>query len=322
MTGKTARASRPVYLSELSPQDKPWDEHRRQSGKVQKLYGLGDYLRYQERIRECSRRLQFALIPDGEGGVAFHLEEAKFCRVRFCPICQWRRSLMWRARFYRAIPAYLTDHPGRRPLFLTLTVRNCAISELRETVDQMNRAFTRMSQRKRWPSTAWVKSLEVTRGADGSAHPHFHVLMFVKPSYFGREYIKQADWRSYWQECLRIDYLPVVNVKTVKGRGESTEALEGMKAAIMETLKYGVKPDDLIADGPWLCELTNQLHKTRAVAVGGELREYLREEEPDDLIHDEDEESELAASPDDPRLIFEWHALAKRYAQKLATNED
>ena len=69
-------------------------------------------------------------------------------------------------------------------------------------------------------------------------------------------------------------------------------------------------------------ELTQQLHKTRAVSVGGELRDYLREDEPEDLIHDEDEESELAASPDDPRLIFEWHTLAKRYAQKLATNED
>ncbi len=322
MTGKTARASSPVYLSELSPQDKPWDEHRYQTGKVQKLYGKGDFTRYQERIGECSRRLQFALIPDGEGGVAFHLEAAKFCRVRFCPICQWRRSLMWRARFYRAIPEYLNDYSGRRPLFLTLTVRNCAIGELRDTVDLMNVAFSRMTRRKWWPGMAWVKSLEVTRGADGSAHPHFHVLMFVKPSYFGRDYIKQSEWRHHWAACMRVDYLPVVNIKTVKAKGDGSDALGEMKVAIMETLKYGVKPDDLIADGPWLCELTSQLHKTRAVSVGGELREYLREQEPEDLIHDEDEESELAATPDDPRLIFEWHALAKRYAQKLATNED
>ena len=322
MTGKNARATSPVYLSDLSPQDKPWDKHRHESTKVQKLYGKGDFTRYKERIGECSRRLQFALIPDGEGGVAFHLEAAKFCRVRFCPICQWRRVLMWRGRFYRGLPRYLGDYSGRRAIFLTLTVRNCAITELRETVDLMNVAFSRMTRRKWWPGTGWVKSLEVTRGADGSAHPHFHILMFVKSSYFGRDYIKQAEWRQHWAACMRINYLPSVHIKTVKGKAEIEDPLENLRFGIMETLKYGVKPDDLITDGPWLCELTSQLHKTRAVSVGGELREYIREQEPEDLIHDEEEESELAAAPEDPRLIFEWHQLAKRYAKVIAPNED
>jgi hypothetical protein len=226
---------------------------------------------------------------------------------------------MWRARFYRAIPEYLNNHHGRKPVFLTLTVRNCAISELRETVDQMNTAFKRMSQRKTWPGVAWVKSLEVTRGADGSAHPHFHVLMFVKPGYFkGQNYIKQSDWRELWRSCLRVNYSPVVNVKTVKPKTATGDTLADIKVAIMETLKYGVKPDDLTHDGQWLMELTQQLHKTRAVAVGGELRPYLREDEPEDLVHDDDLESEMAATGDDPRIVFDWMTEAKRYAQKLA----
>jgi plasmid rolling circle replication initiator protein Rep len=227
---------------------------------------------------------------------------------------------MWRARFYHAVPEYLSDWPTHRPLFLTLTIRNCAIADLRATVDQMNTAFNRLTKRKSWPGVGWVKSLEVTRGADGSAHPHFHVLLFVKPSYFSHGYIKQADWRSLWRDCLRTSYLPVVNVKTVKVRGkdENSDPLAAMRIAIMETLKYGVKPDDLVADGRWLYELTQQLHKTRAVAVGGKLRDYLREQEPEDLIHDGDEDSEFAASADDPTLIFEWHFLVKRYAVKLS----
>lgn len=317
MTGMN-RALQPVYLSDLSDRDKPWDTHRGQSEAVEALYGGVGYQRYQERIRDCSRRLQFALIADGEGGVVFHLQSALFCRVRFCPICQWRRSLMWRARFYKAVPEYLKEYPTRKPVFLTLTVRNCAISELRATVDQMNAAFARMTKRKSWPGMAWVKSLEVTRGADGSAHPHFHVLMFVKPSYFTRDYIKQSAWRELWQSCLKVDYLPVVNIKTVKPKTATGDTLADIKVAIMETLKYGVKPDDLTCDGQWLMELTQQLHKTRAVAVGGELRPYLREDEPEDLIHDEDLESELAATEDDPRIIFDWMTMAKRYAQKLA----
>lgn len=224
---------------------------------------------------------------------------------------------MWRARFYRAVPEYLGQYPKHRAVFLTLTVRNCAIADLRETVNDMNRAFKRMTQRKNWPGMAWVKSLEVTRGADGSAHPHFHVLMFVRPSYFSTGYIKQADWRVYWQDCLRAAYLPVVNVKTVKPPKGEDDPRRGLHVAIMETLKYGVKPDDLVSDGDWLCELTRQLHKTRAVSVGGELRHFLREEEPDDLIHDDDSESELAADGDDQRMIFDWASEVKRYAMRF-----
>lgn len=317
MTGMN-RAVSSVYLSDYSERDKPWDIHRAQAEAVEALYGVLGYQRYQERMGACSGRLQFALISDGEGGVVPHLDKAFFCRVRTCPVCQWRRALMWRARFYKAIPEYLNAHHGRRPVFLTLTVRNCAISELRQTVDQMNAAFGRMTKRKNWPGVAWVKSLEVTRGADGSAHPHFHVLMFVKPSYFSHGYIKQAMWRELWRSCLRVDYLPVVNVKTVKSKTPTGDTLADIRVAILETLKYGVKPDDLTHDAEWLGELTQQLHKTRAVAVGGELRPYLREDEPEDLIHDEDLESELAATEDDPRVIFDWMTTVKRYAQKLA----
>ncbi|WP_347239436.1 protein rep [Phormidium sp. FACHB-1136] len=318
MTGMN-RAVSPVYLSDISERDKPWDIHRAQAEAVEALYGVLGYQRYQERMGACSGRLQFALISDGDDGVVPHLQSAFFCRVRTCPVCQWRRALMWRARFYKAIPEYLNEHHGRRPVFLTLTVRNCAISELRQTVDQMNTAFKRMSQRKNWPGVAWVKSLEVTRGADGSAHPHFHVLMFVKPGYFqGKNYIKQAAWRELWRSCLRVDYLPVVNVKTVKSKTPTGDTLADIRVAILETLKYGVKPDDLTHDAEWLGELTRQLHKTRAVAVGGELRPYLREDEPEDLVHDEDLESEMAATEDDPRLVFDWMTTVKRYAQKLA----
>ena len=49
------------------------------------------------------------------------------------------------------------------------------------------------------------------------AHPHFHALLLVKPSYFkGQGYIKQGDWTEMWRKALRADYLPSVNVKAVK----------------------------------------------------------------------------------------------------------
>ena len=184
----------------LPPTEKPWDKHRHGAQRVEHSYQNSGLDRYAERIRECSRQLVFALEAQDAGELKLRLQSAKFCRVRHCPVCQWRRSMAWRARFFRAVPKVLEAHPGVNWIFLTLTVRNCAIEELRATVDGMNKAFHRLVKRKQFPAMGYVRSLEVTRSSDGSAHPHFHALLVVPPSYFkGSSYVSQAKWTELWQ---------------------------------------------------------------------------------------------------------------------------
>jgi plasmid rolling circle replication initiator protein Rep len=218
---------------------------------------------------------------------------------------------MWRARFFQAIPKVIEAYPKHRWVFLTLTVRNCPLDELKATLGLMNKAWNRMILRKQFPAIGFVKSTEVTRSANGDAHPHFHVLMLVSSSYFGGQYIKQDEWRALWQQALRADYLPVVNVKAVKPRqGEPTN---GVAIALLETLKYGVKESDLMHEAGWLSELTKQLHKTRAVSVGGVLKDYLSEEEPEDLVHVEGNEPTEAET--EVSVWFGWREMAKRYVK-------
>ncbi|WP_205583196.1 protein rep, partial [Pseudomonas aeruginosa] len=103
-------------------------------------------------------------------------------QVRHCPVCQWRRSLMWQARFYQSLPRIVADYPDARWMFLTLTVRNCAIGELGEMLNRMNAAFQRMKVRKEFrPVQGWIRTTEVTRGGDGSGHTDFQTLMMVTP---------------------------------------------------------------------------------------------------------------------------------------------
>ena len=219
---------------------------------------------------------------------------------------------MWRARFFQAVPKILDAHPQARFVFLTLTVRNCAIADLRATLQLMNKSWERLSQRKEFPAIGWVKAVEVTRSQDGTAHPHFHVMLMVQPSYFKKGYLSQARWTELWRKSLRIDYTPVVNVKAVKPRpGHEGDLGAGMTAGILETLKYGVKESDLVGDREWLLELTRQLHKTRAVAVGGVLQDLIREEEPDDLIHPEEEQTEELETFSS--LYFQWKKEPRRY---------
>jgi plasmid rolling circle replication initiator protein Rep len=302
-----------LYLSELSPSDKPWDKHRANASQIKALYSGSDYQKYADRIHQCSQILGFALEAQDSGQLKFRLQQAKFCRVRHCPVCVWRRSLMWRARFLSTVPKVQEAYPSAKWVFLTLTVKNCPLVDLRATLKVMNDAWKRLSERKGFPALGFVRSTEVTRAVDGTAHPHFHCLMLVPSSYFSTGYIKQDRWRELWQQALRVDYLPVVNVKAVKPRKEVGEGVDALAVAVLETLKYGVKESDLLHDAEWLHELTKQLHKTRAISVGGVLRDFLKEEEPEDLIHEEDSLEEERNTEVD--IWFGWREMVRRYAK-------
>lgn len=304
------------YLSDLSPSDKPWDAHRASAEQVQGLYDTSEFSDYFRRIRECSRQLEFAFKANDDGELKLRLQRAHFCRLRWCPVCQWRRSLMWRARFFQVIPEIVKDYPTARFVFLTLTVKNCLPDELRETLTWMNKSWERLTKRKLFPAIGWVKAVEVTRkSSDGTAHPHFHCLLMVSSGYFGgTRYINQAQWTEMWKSCLRVDYTPIVNVKAVKPK-KGADSTTAIPIAICETLKYSVKEGDLIADQEWLHELTRQLHKTRAIAVGGVFKSYLSEDEPEDLINTDLEDDE-PTSEDDPRVTFGWREMVKRYQKQ------
>ena len=293
----------PPGLVDLSPRDKPWNKHRKNSDVVSDYYAQSEFQNYSDRVRFCSEFLDFRLVPEDQGVYSLKLASARFCRVRHCPVCQWRRSLMWKAKAYKILPRIVRDYPTYRWLFLTLTVRNCNIADLKETLAWMNKSFKRLSELKAFPAIGWLKSVEVTRGKDGSAHPHFHCLLMVRPGYFGKNYIKQQEWVEMWRSSLRVDYNPVLDVQAVK-KGQQPMQL------IPELLKYCTKESDLTADREWFLELTRQMHKMKAIVTGGVLKEYLREleEEPDDLIG-EDNQSEV----DEGHLYFGWKREKKKY---------
>jgi plasmid rolling circle replication initiator protein Rep len=301
-----------VYLTEVSPQDKPWDKHRSESDQVRDLYSGTLCSRLGERIASCSGLLEFGWLSDPETGeTRLKLQTARFCRVRHCPTCQWRKSMMWAARFLKATPSILKDHPKARFIFLTLTVRNCPIEDLRLTVREMNNAWKRLTLRKEFPAIGFAKSLEVTRGKDGSAHPHFHVLMMVSPGYFkSGNYLSHSRWTELWKDVLRIDYTPVVNVKAVKPNKNRPES-EALPSAICETFKYSVKPEDLVSDRGWLIELTTQLYKTRSINLGGVFKQYLSEDDPGDLIGNAEDEEPCS----DVVITFGWREYLKRYCK-------
>jgi plasmid rolling circle replication initiator protein Rep len=314
-----------IFLSDVSEKDERWDTHKFKAEIVSKMYSeCEEFYKRSVRIDNCSSLLEFNQIPDEQGDTSLKLSSADCCRCRQCPVCQWRRSLKWQARFIEALRVISGDFPKARFIFLTLTVRNCEITELRETLTWMNHAWKKLTLRSQFPAIGWVKCVEVTRNSDDeTAHPHFHALLMVKSGYFGASYVSQKEWRSLWQDCLKVNYEPQVNVQAIKPVKGALDLSNGsldsqMVKAILETSKYAVKEGDLVADREWLYELTRQLHKTRAIATGGIFKAYLSEKdmEPDDLVHISEDSSEETSEPseDEARLRAAWRRKEQRYS--------
>lgn len=314
------------YLSDLSPKDKLWDTHKKESLWVRDLYRGTVCDRYSQRIDNCGGILVFTEKADlVTGDQVYKLKIARFCRVRHCPVCQWRKQMAWRARFFDALPLIRQDYPTARFIFMVLTVKTCPLDELRDTLTWMNKSWELLSKRKVFPAIGWLKTVEVTRSKDDYAHPHFNALMMVPPNYFSRNYLSHERWRELWRDCLKVNYLPQVNVQAIKPAKDPFDqaAADHLMKSLCETIKYSVKPSDLIGDPndsehlefdrDWLLRLTGQLHKTRAVAVGGAFRKYISDREPDsdeELTHPASEEDALFPCQD---VWFGWREAVARY---------
>ncbi len=141
------------------------------------------------------------------------------------------------------------------------------------------------------------------------AHPHIHALLMVPPEYFGGDkYVSQPQWTQLWKDCVRLDYKPIVNIKAVK---PVAEMHSDMARSVLEVVKYTTKPDDISASPEWLYGLTEQMHKVRAVSVGGIVADYVSQavlDRIDKTMTSGDEEKR----PGTP-IVFEWASLEKGY---------
>jgi plasmid rolling circle replication initiator protein Rep len=298
-------------LSDYSPKDTKWDVYRAQTELIADLLAEYDeFKRYAVRMGDCSGVLLFGWDTRPETGESsLRIKKVRFCRFRHCSTCAWRRTLAMTGRFLAALPGLMRDHPKARWLLLTLTVPNCPIGDLSATLNAMNEAWQRLIKRQEFkPVQGWARSTEVTQEAKrtGYAHPHFHCLLMVPPSWFtGRQYVKQALWIELWRDCMRLDANPVVDVRTVKG------SVTGAAAEVLKTFGYSIKPEQAIDDPEWFLEMIRQVHRKRFFASGGVLKEALKEPETDEELIQGDQPAE--GLDDGSRLAFAWTPTQKRY---------
>ena len=277
----------------------PYSKHRQYNQPI--CYALSrnaETVDLAQAIGNCSTSIGVEIPLEGpEEGKAL-LRSANPCNRRLCPFCEWRRSRAWRRRFFEGLPKFHEDFPLHRAIFLTLTVRNCAITDLRSTIGDMHRGWTRLQRRSGFPTKFWFRRTEVTHNVAPKSpfdaptfHPHIHAVLFVPTSYFGRNYIRQTEWQKEWMDAARLDYAPVVDVRRAKTKSSTGgHAIDESRSAGIEAAKYATKATDLISMGDVLTEYHYAIKGLRLSAVSNSLRPYLSDTPPstDDLMDAED----------------------------------
>jgi hypothetical protein len=62
----------------------------------------------------------------------------------------------------RGLTKLQEERPTMRAVFLTLTVRNCPLGDLRETIGELHASWTRLSRLSEFPTPYWLRRTEVT----------------------------------------------------------------------------------------------------------------------------------------------------------------
>lgn len=138
-------------------------KHRRFNAPIARALGMDSAtVDIGRRMANCAGRLGLRLELPEDGPVAAHLESAMLCGCRLCPFCEWRRTRAWRARVIRGLTKLQEERPTMRAVFLTLTVRNCALGDLRETIGELHAGWGRLVKLAEFPTSYWLRRTEVT----------------------------------------------------------------------------------------------------------------------------------------------------------------
>lgn len=279
--------------------ERPWKLHKQENLQLVKIYKtarekninlITDSRLFD--LEHCADTLLFAENAEGKK----KLKSANFCRLRLCPMCQWRRSLKMFGQVQTITDKILERDKSTRFLFATFTVKNVDAENLETCINILNNKFLYLVSKNKTFAPAkklkqnllgYLKAVEVTYNTkDKTYHPHLHVIFAVKSTFFKNKqnYMTKKEWINLWQQALGVDYKPQTDIRAIKS---------GTAKAVAEVAKYPVKTAPILSLNDdeaiqVLKTLTLSLHKKRFVAYGGIFKTIKQELKLTDVETDKD----------------------------------
>lgn len=279
--------------------ERPWKLHKQENLRLVEIYKMTKEKKLNLisdsrllDLEHCADTLTFLQNAEGKK----KLKTANFCRLRLCPMCQWRRSLKMFGQVQAITDKILERDKSTRFIFGTFTIKNTDAENLEACIDNLNKKFRYLvassltfapAKKLKQNLLGYLKAVEVTYNTkDKTYHPHLHVIFAVKSTFFknSSNYMSKKEWISLWQQALGVDYKPQTDIRAIKS---------GTAKAVAEVAKYPVKtapilslPDDEAVEV--LKTLTLSLNKKRFVSYGGIFKTIKQELKLQDVETDKD----------------------------------
>jgi len=319
------------------------------AGALTRAYKGAGYDRYAERVENCATWLEFYVLGDKR-----ELKNANFCKLRLCPMCTARGAIVRARLLSRVMDTVEAEHPGMQYIFVTLTIRNVTGDNLGAALSQLTEGWRRLTNQRpiKLALKGWFRAIEITRNTEpgkwyGTYHPHIHAIFAVEEDYFKRtagKYLTHDDLVERWQQVLRVDYKPTVNVKATyekrrkKGQDKKPGEDEASRGAVLEAAKYATKDSDYLNDMisdeeavQVVRDYTRALHHRRLTAFGGWMKDVAQRLQADDLDHVDllrDDDNIIREDMAEMVEEYGWHfgagdyVLARRYVNPLRVKRE
>ena len=95
-------------------------------------------------------------------------------------------------------------------LVFNFDYENIPGEKLNQAMSDLVKAFDRLFKRTKVKRNllGFLRATEVTveEKRAGYYHPHLHILLMVKPSYFNNKenYISQSEWTEMWEQSAKL----------------------------------------------------------------------------------------------------------------------
>ena len=216
-----------------------------------------------KKLQECGTRLTFKECPKGHKE-SNKLTYANFCRLRLCPMCQWRKTLFIFQHFLKVAHKVQENNFNCQFIFITLTGKNVSANNLNNEIDRYLKSFAKWLKYKtiKLAILGTFRTLEITYNEkENTFHPHLHIIGIVKKNYFSKNYISQETLGKTWRKAFKADYTPVVDIRKIRKRDKNKTTIEeelrktsqtsydtALAAAAAEVAKYNVKIKPLLTE--------------------------------------------------------------------------
>ena len=262
-----------------------------------------------------------------------HVLQARLCRDRVCPICNWRLALRQYSQMLQTLNYYYEHYNAHTDAyFLTLTVPNCTPENVDYTMSKLTQDWDRLMHRS-WCKkniVGWARKTEITyNNRTNTLHPHLHVIVMATESPipmidYWLQYNPNANKQCQDLQSIDTGRHAKVDRQTVVPV-DLSEPDESIVGAILETFKYTTKTAEILTMPlkTLRCYLQG-IDGKRLIAYGGLIKDIRAELKLKEEETDIDEESTgmciVCSSVQLERAAAAWSFATETYEQIKPTS--